>query len=142
MIPVFVQVSKFLTTTLGCLAIVSWFGASEAWAQNIRWSPSPPASPSNYPSTSNGGTYANPATNFPNSVRQNGNIATSDPRIAALPAPGSSSVGSNVTYSSGANPTATTAEASTGKIPTRNLLQVFHDGGWMMYPIAIMEDLQ
>ncbi|MFN6399786.1 MAG: MotA/TolQ/ExbB proton channel family protein [Planctomycetota bacterium] len=137
MIPVFVQVSKFLTTTLGCLAIVSWFGASEAWAQNIRWSPSPPASPSNYPSTSNGGTYANPATNFPNSVRQNGNIATSDPRIAALPAPGSSSVGSNVTYSSGANPTATTAEASTGKIPTRNLLQVFHDGGWMMYPIAL-----
>jgi len=42
-----------------------------------------------------------------------------------------------VSYNTGTNPAISPAETNAGKIPTRNLLQVFHDGGWMMYPIAL-----
>jgi biopolymer transport protein ExbB len=143
MIPDSLRVSKFLTVTLGCLGIVTWLSAplffsSTAWAQSNRWSPNPAGNASsNYPSTPNGGFYGNPQAGFPSTAGQNTSGSPSDPRLAALPAPGSSLPGSNVTYSTGSNPAAVAPEDSSGRIPTRNLLQVFHDGGWMMYPIAL-----
>ncbi len=67
-----------------------------------------------------------PPTNFPTT-----------PRIAALP-----SANSNGNTSAGptanAVPGSTSPSAEAGdKIPMRNLLQIFNDGGWMMYPIAL-----
>ena len=44
---------------------------------------------------------------------------------------------SSATASSSANPTTAANASSSGKIPLRNLLQIFHDGGILMYPIAI-----
>ncbi len=57
----------------------------------------------------------------------------SAPRIAALP--------SSSMSTSARTPTATetpaVAEETTEQIPVRSLLQIFSDGGWMMYPIAL-----
>lgn len=46
-----------------------------------------------------------------------------DARLAAVPTTGS--------------PQPSEGESAQGKIPVRNLLQIFHDGGIMMYPIAL-----
>ncbi|MFM8572266.1 MAG: MotA/TolQ/ExbB proton channel family protein [Pirellula sp.] len=132
MIPSSGRVSKALWTTFGCVVLVLCALHPSAQAQSNRWNTNPPTLPSNYPSTA-GGVYSNQPTSQPNVVRPTPNIANNDPRIAALPSPGS-----NVSYSSGnATPAAASTEPNSAKIPTRNLLQVFHDGGWMMYPIAL-----
>jgi biopolymer transport protein ExbB len=56
-------------------------------------------------------------------------------RISQLP---------NANLATAAQPTSTTttaaqpaADDAASQIPVRNLLQIFHDGGWMMYPIAL-----
>ena len=132
MIPSSRRVSKSLQATFGCLTLILCACNSVALAQTNRWNPNPPQIQNNYPSSPTAAnTYNQPPTN-PNTVRPTQNIAQNDPRIAALPAPGS-----NVTYNTGTNPATVVAETNSGKIPTRNLLQVFHDGGWMMYPIAL-----
>ena len=132
MIPSSRRVSKSLQATFGCLTLILCACNSVALAQTNRWNPNPPQIQNNYPSSPTAAnTYNQPPTNS-NTVRPTQNIAQNDPRIAALPAPGS-----NVTYNTGTNPATVVAETNSGKIPTRNLLQVFHDGGWMMYPIAL-----
>lgn len=134
--PSYRRVAKVFEVTLGCLALALCALVPTGMAQNNqsnRWNPNPPSAPANaYPSTATNGTYAGQQTQPPSSVRPTQSIATNDPRIAALPTPGS-----NVSYNTGATTTVAAAQDSTGKIPTRNLLQVFHDGGWMMYPIAL-----
>lgn len=60
-------------------------------------------------------------------VGPNGASMQPDVRLAANP----NTATSNATPSTGETATAE------GKIPVRNLLQIFHDGGIMMYPIAI-----
>ncbi|MCY3004931.1 MAG: MotA/TolQ/ExbB proton channel family protein [Planctomycetota bacterium] len=115
--------SKFFTITLGSIALILCAVNPSAIAQNGRWNPSPqPAAPG----------FSNQPGGFPPVARPAQNIANNDPRIASLPSPGS-----NVNYSTGSVPNAASVEAKTAKIPTRNLLQVFYDGGWMMYPIAL-----
>ncbi len=69
----------------------------------------------------------------------NQGFPSNDPRIASLPTPSS-----NVNYSnnstnglaSGNGTNAGSLDAN-GKVPSKSLLSVFHDGGWMMYPIAL-----
>lgn len=55
--------------------------------------------------------------------------------------PAPTTVASNTQFNSGtpgqAPPGIASDAASEPKIPVRNLLQIFHDGGWMMYPIAL-----
>ncbi|MFM9063117.1 MAG: MotA/TolQ/ExbB proton channel family protein [Pirellula sp.] len=114
------RVSKLHQAAFGCLTLLLCTCTSSLWAQNTRWNTNPPPIQNTYPST------------LPNTTRPTPTTAQNDPRIAALPAPGS-----NVSYNTGTNPAISPAETNAGKIPTRNLLQVFHDGGWMMYPIAM-----
>lgn len=81
------------------------------------------------PSASNGN-FGNAS----NVTMGNGRI---DPRIAALPN-ANNQVISNGAAASSARPDGTSDPATAdGKIPVRNLLQIFHDGGLMMYPIAL-----
>ncbi|MFN7737539.1 MAG: MotA/TolQ/ExbB proton channel family protein [Pirellula sp.] len=125
--------------------------AGSLWAQNNRWNgPQPPngfATPAQNGFQNQGFSTAN---NPANASLNSGNRAFSDPRLAAVPnavTSGSNSVtNGNVTTNSGSavtNGQSVTsskpdAAASTeGKIPVRNLLQIFHDGGLMMYPIAL-----
>lgn len=62
-----------------------------------------------------------------NAGANNNMMASPDARLA-----------SNSNLPSGSTPSTPTETASEeGKIPVRNLLQIFHDGGVMMYPIAI-----
>jgi biopolymer transport protein ExbB len=114
------RVSKLHQAAFGCLTLLLCTYTSSLWAQNTRWNTNPPPIQNTYPST------------LPNSTRPTPSATQNDPRIAALPAPGS-----NVSYNTGTNPATSPVETNSGKIPTRNLLQVFHDGGWMMYPIAL-----
>ncbi len=67
-----------------------------------------------------------------------GNVGQRDPRLAALPSP-SSNVAVNGVPVVSAKPSVdgATNAAGDGAIPVRNLLQIFYDGGLMMYPIAL-----
>lgn len=103
-------------------------------AQGGGWNSGPPG-PGVVGPPSGIGTSPNP--NFGN--RTSGSV---DPRIAARPGPvnGSPSMGGAIAGAavSSERPDAMTeAESADGKIPVRNLLQIFHDGGLMMYPIAL-----
>ncbi len=60
-------------------------------------------------------------------------VGQPDLRLAGNTTAGNAGQASNVP-ASGASSTATGKEA---KIPIKSLLQIFHDGGWMMYPIAL-----
>ena len=119
--------AKLFTITLGWVWLSLCVWTQTANAQNGRWNPNPPTTApgfSNQPS--------NQPSGFPQTARPAPNAPNNDPRIASLPAPGS-----NVNYSSGSVPSPLSEEPSKSKIATRNLLQVFYDGGWMMYPIAL-----
>lgn len=119
--------AKLFTITLGWVSLILCVWTQTASAQNGRWNPNPPTTApgfSNQPS--------NQPSGFPPTARPTQSVANNDPRIASLPAPGS-----NVIYSSGSVPSAFSQEPTKSKIATRNLLQVFYDGGWMMYPIAL-----
>lgn len=129
--PLSFRVTKQIQSALGCLVVFCALTAG-AYAQSNRWNTSPPSAPSGIPASGANNTYQNQTSANPNQVRTAPNNAPNDPRIAALPAPSS-----NVTYSSGVSTSANAGEMGQGRIPTRNLLQVFHDGGWMMYPIAL-----
>lgn len=91
------------------------------------------------PGTTFSPSFQNPSS-FNNGAQQNNmqaapqspNVTSfrpADPRLASNPAP--SSTAATV------DPNATPAAGTDGKIPVRSLLQIFHDGGWMMYPIAL-----
>lgn len=70
---------------------------------------------------------------FP-SATQSPNVTSfrpADPRLASNPVPAGGSSAADP------NAAATAATGTEGKIPVRSLLQIFHDGGWMMYPIAL-----
>lgn len=102
-----------------------------ASAQNTRWNTNPPSAAPGYPSTGSNANYSNQPYANPNAQRSSQGVPLSDPRIASLPSTGTS-------VGNASSPSAASAvETDPGKIPTRNLLQVFHDGGWMMYPIAL-----
>ena len=140
------------TGLIGRLCLVTLLigvGWSQATGQVVQgqpgvWNGNPGnAQPGGY--NAQGGAYSNgvrPGVN--NGVQSNGpSRSGTDPRIASLPGPNT-----NVSYSNGAasttgNPALGSTAAGSGgagnggKIPTKNLLQVFHDGGWMMYPIAL-----
>ncbi len=58
--------------------------------------------------------------------------STPDARIATTNA-----TLSTTTATSPTSPAVSATASSNGKIPLRNLLQIFHDGGILMYPIAI-----
>lgn len=113
-----------------CIAL--WLSLPVAFGQSQRFSPN------GYPQQG----FAPAGTGFTNGQNANGmqntNGATTgmanDPRIAALPTPSTS--GSNVNYTSGAQPNQNTT-TDTSKSSSKSLLSVFHDGGWMMYPIAL-----
>jgi len=109
-----------------------WLSLPVAFGQNQRFSPN------GYPQQG----FAPAGAGFANGQNGNGMPITNgtnagmttDPRIAALPTPNTS--GSNVNYTSGSQPTPNAA-ADTAKSSSKSLLSVFHDGGWMMYPIAL-----
>jgi|LakMenEpi03Aug12_release.lakeMendotaPanAssembly.Ray.scaffolds.fasta_scaffold38623_3 biopolymer transport protein ExbB len=122
------------------------------WAQNNRWNAAQP--PNGFANPGPNGfqnqgfpTASNPA----NASLNSGNRSFSDPRLAAVP---NSITNGNVTNNSGsavtngqsvingqsvtsAKPDSAASTSTEGKIPVRNLLQIFHDGGLMMYPIAL-----
>jgi biopolymer transport protein ExbB len=81
------------------------------------------------------GSYPPPAQNYNNG----GNVAGGrfDPRMAALPNPMTPNGATGSPVTSGQPAGSEENASSEGKIPVRNLLQIFHDGGLMMYPIAL-----
>lgn len=113
-------------------SLAIWLTLPVALGQNPRFSPN------GYPqqgfAPANAGFANGQNTNAIPNTNASATGMANDPRIAALPTPSNS--GSNVNYTSGAqatpNPTAT-PQSGSGK----SLLGVFHDGGWMMYPIAL-----
>jgi len=116
------------------------------WAQNNRWNGAQPQNGFANPAPNGFQNQGYPTANNPANASLNaGNRSFSDPRLAAVP---NSITSGNVTTNSGsavtngqsvtsAKPDAAAAASTEGKIPVRNLLQIFHDGGWMMYPIAL-----
>jgi biopolymer transport protein ExbB len=100
---------------VACLAALP-----DAGAQNPSYGNAPRG---NFPA--NGGMAS-----YPSPSPYGGNVGTMDARIAAVPNGLPVAAGQPV-------PEGETAAAADGKIPVRNLLQIFHDGGMMMYPIAL-----
>ena len=85
--------------------------------------------PNNFPPANNGG--ARQYQSF--SPQPQSNSGQPDLRVA-----GNSSLGNPAAVNNGQSSPATSIPAAAeAKIPVRNLLQIFHDGGWMMYPIAL-----
>lgn len=126
--------------------------AGSLWAQNNRFNPGQPANGFANPAPSgfqNQG-FSN-ASNPANTSLNPGNRSFADPRLAAVPNAATNGINSvtngNVTTSTGSvvsngqsvtsSKPDTTSTSNDGKIPVRNLLQIFHDGGLMMYPIAL-----
>jgi len=114
--------------------IGSGFFGSVAYGQSPRLSPNGMPT-QGYPQGA-GGYQAGQAQQNP---QANPGFASNDPRIASLPTPSS-----NVNYSNnstnglaGGNGANAGSLDANGKVPTKSLLSVFHDGGWMMYPIAL-----
>ena len=86
--------------------------------------------PGNFQQPGNGSPLRNfPTQSGPSISSPAINNASPDARMAAI------NTGS--TTASGLPDNGQTLETSDGKIATRNLLQMFHEGGWMMYPIAL-----
>lgn len=126
--------------------------AGSLWAQNNRFNAGQPANGFANPTPSgfqNQG-FSN-ASNPANTSLNPGNRSFADPRLAAVPNAATNGINSvtngNVTTSTGSvasnGQSVTSSKPDTnptsndGKIPVRNLLQIFHDGGLMMYPIAL-----
>jgi biopolymer transport protein ExbB len=111
--------------------------ASSTWAQNNNWGGvqqlgRPTVTPNN---TVPQGGYYNGA-GGPNMQGNGPGVRMSpDPRIATLPQTGVPNPAANTAKAEAA--TAGDPANTEGKIPVRNLLQMFHDGGFMMYPIAL-----
>lgn len=125
----------------GWIAVLFLAYAPTALGQGNGWRPSPQPlnglPPSNGLPSNNGLPPNNGAFNAPAGNVNYGNSSRMDPRIAGLPNTSNPNVTSGVAVSS-ARPDGSADPANTeGKIPVRNLLQIFHDGGLMMYPIAL-----
>lgn len=131
MIPSSSTVSKRFNATLGCLLLVICALSSQASGQNTRWNTGVQPVQPNYSQAGAPAVYQNQPMASPAAGRSMQGGMVSDPRIASLPSTGTGSASSSTATMTG------TGETDSGKIPTRNLLQVFHDGGWMMYPIAL-----
>jgi biopolymer transport protein ExbB len=120
----------------GGIAVLLLACAPIALGQGNGWRPGT-QTPSNFPPSN--GAFNAPAgnVNYGNSGNMSGVGGRMDPRIAAVPNANSPNIPNGVAVSS-ARPDGSTDTAPTeGKIPVRNLLQIFHDGGLMMYPIAL-----
>ena len=125
-----IAISRF---TRFAVAIAAWFGFMSVLSNPV-WSQFTPPGQGGYqqPQT---GSYPQPQNNRVfnsgaaySNAGPNGSAAVQpDLRLAANP----NAAPTNATPSSGETAT------DEGKIPVRNLLQIFHDGGIMMYPIAI-----
>jgi biopolymer transport protein ExbB len=120
----------------GCFAVLMLACASSAFGQGTTWRSMPqapsglPPGNANFNPPAGNGTYGNPG----NMTVVNGR---SDPRVAALPNANNPNPSPGVSVAS-ARPNGAAENANgEGKIPVRNLLQIFHDGGLMMYPIAL-----
>lgn len=86
--------------------------------------------PNTYPAGPNGG-----ANQFQSNRLQSPTVGQPDPRFAANTLPNGQAPVANAPV---ANPPTVTADPPKDvKIQVRNLLQLFHDGGLMMYPIAL-----
>jgi biopolymer transport protein ExbB len=115
------------------LALVAWFAFASLLSTDA-WSQFTPPGSGGYPQPQTG-SYQQPQNNrainsgaaYSNALPNGSAAAQPDLRLAANPnaAPNSATPGTGETV------------ADEGKIPVRNLLQIFHDGGIMMYPIAI-----
>lgn len=81
--------------------------------------------PNYYPAGPNGG-----AAQFQSNRPQSTTVSQPDARFAANPLPNGQAPVANA-------PTGKAESSKDNKIPVRNLLQIFHDGGLMMYPIAL-----
>ena len=81
--------------------------------------------PNYYPAGPNGG-----AAQFQSNRPQSTTVGQPDERFAANPLPNGQAPVANA-------PTGKAESSKDNKIPVRNLLQIFHDGGLMMYPIAL-----
>ncbi len=103
----------------------------------------PTVSPQNsFPSGNNGGARQynamspqspqSPSTGFAQPNSQPSNFGQPDARLAA-----NNSSSPMPSGNTGAAANAADASGKEATIPTRNLLQMFHDGGLMMYPIAL-----
>jgi biopolymer transport protein ExbB len=92
-----------------------------------------------YPNTIQGQPNNGAVPNNPQNVRGMSNGGTPGNMSSFMPATGMGGPDARLAANSAQQPQPTTTpEAPTeGKIPVRNLLQIFHDGGIMMYPIAI-----
>ncbi len=119
-------------TLWGWIAVLIVSMATTAFGQGTQWGGGPQA-----PSTlaPNIGSYPPPTQGFNNG----GNVVGGriDPRMASLPNAMPSNGATGVPVTSGRPVGEGEAASSEGKIPVRNLLQIFHDGGLMMYPIAL-----
>lgn len=134
-----------------CALVVA--GSSAVLGQSLRQTPPIPQNNFSGPSIGNPNQGFNP----PNAARTNsapqgnnlgGNNGQSGTRVASLQnGQGSNGYGpqngSTLGQGNPAQGSLSGSQASAGpdsattKIATRNLLQIFHDGGWMMYPIAL-----
>lgn len=128
---------------MGLALLVAVCCASSVRAQNNNWGGvqplgRPTMTPNN---TAPQGGYYNGAGGAPMQGNGPGVRMSADPRMAALPQTGmQGAAGMQGTAGSTGKPEATsTGDPANpeGKIPVRNLLQMFHDGGFMMYPIAL-----
>ncbi|MEI8212471.1 MAG: MotA/TolQ/ExbB proton channel family protein [Planctomycetota bacterium] len=124
-------------TGIGTVALLLAVLTSASQAQSGNWGGVQPlARPQvqNLAPTSSQPTYYQGApTQAPNpnyGVRTN-----TDPRIAGLPSTGNA--GTPISSAKPETPGIADPNSAEGKIPVRSLLQMFHDGGWMMYPIAL-----
>ncbi len=126
----------------GWLAVLTLMYAPTALGQGNSWRPSPQfpnGSPvtSGFPSN-NGALNPNAGNvSYGNANNMNAVGGRVDPRVASLPNANNPNPATGVAVSS-ARPDGSLDNANAeGKIPVRNLLQIFHDGGLMMYPIAL-----
>ncbi len=117
---------------LGKLFILAFamLGASSSYAQNGFNSPNGFGNPGNFQQPNNG-------TAFRPMTPQTGPSLSSPSVGSGVPDARMAALNTGSTTASGVPASAETAEATDGKIATRNLLQMFHEGGWMMYPIAL-----
>lgn len=131
-----VCLSAVRRTGCGGIAVLLLACAPGALGQGNGWRPGTQTPNSLSPST---GPFSSPAGNvaYGNSGNMTGVGGRMDPRIAAIPNANTPSIPNGVAVSSGRPDGSTDPVSSEGKIPVRNLLQIFHDGGLMMYPIAV-----
>jgi biopolymer transport protein ExbB len=132
--------SQNAVTSWGIAALACALMTGSVSAQNAQWGGVQPMGPPQV--RANSPVYNNPPTPLPSTASgfPQGSRFGADPRFASNP-------NANVNPSNAGTPMTSARPApgteggepntAEGKIPVRNLLQIFHDGGLMMYPIAL-----